>query len=101
MSVFNIFRRIDRRFWFICHNCLLRTNHDTVKSVFYSENPKVMLMGRPTMLCPRCNDANTRSFQELKEEGAESTVWGLERLVKKHPRSQFAVRPSRETSKVN
>ena len=101
MSVFNIFRRIDRRFWFICHNCLLRTNHDTLQSVFYSENQKVMLMGRPTMLCPRCNDANTRSFQELKEEGAESTLWGLARLIKKHPRSQFEVRPSRETSKVN
>jgi hypothetical protein len=101
MSVLNMFRRIDRRYWFICHNCLLRTNHDEMQSVFYSKSSQAMPMGRPTMLCPRCNDANTRSFQELKDEGAESALWGLERLVRKYPRSRFEVRPARETAKVN
>lgn len=101
MSVLSIFRRIDRRFWFVCHNCLQRTNHDAMQSVFYSKNSQVMLMGRATMLCPRCNDANTRSFQELKDEGAESALWGLEQLVKKYPRRRFEVRPVRQTTKVN
>ena len=100
MSVLNIFRRIDRRFWFVCHNCLMRTNHDTLQSVFYSENPQVNLMGRSTMLCPRCNDANTRSFQELKDEGSQSALWGLERLVKKYPRNRFKVRRAGETTKA-
>jgi hypothetical protein len=101
MSVLSIFRRIDRRFWFVCHNCLLRTNHDARQSVFYSENPPVALMGRPTMLCPRCHDANTRSFQELKDEGAEPALWGLEHLVRKYPRSQFEVPPAKPTTSVN
>jgi hypothetical protein len=98
MSVFNVFKRIDRRFWFICHNCLQHTNHDTLRSIFYSESSKATLMGRPTMLCPRCNDANTRSFQELREEGSEAALWGLERLVKKYPRSQFEVHPVKATN---
>lgn len=94
MSILNIFKSIDRTRWFVCHNCLMQTNHDTLNSIFYSASPKVNVVGRPTMICPRCNDANTRSFQELKDEGSESTLWGLERIVRKHPRSRFVVKTS-------
>jgi hypothetical protein len=46
--------------------------------------------------CPRCESTNTRSFLQIKREGAESTIWGLERLVKKHPRSHFEVKGGHE-----
>lgn len=101
MSILSVFKKIDRNLWFICHNCLLHNNHDALNSIFYSKSPKVNVLGRPTMICPRCNDANTRSFQELKDEGAESTLWGLERIVKKNPRSQFIVKPTGQTTPVN
>jgi len=39
--------------------------------------------------CPRCSSANTRSFQQFKEEGSDQALLGLERIVKQHPRSQF------------
>lgn len=94
MSILNIFKKIDRNLWFVCHNCLMHNNHDALNSIFYSDSPKVNVVGRPTMICPRCNDANTRSFQELKDEGSEATLWGLERLARKHPRSQFVVKPT-------
>lgn len=94
MSILNVFKRIDKTRWFVCHNCLMKTNHDMLSSIFYSESPMVNVVGRPTMICPRCNDANTRSFQELRDEGSESTLWGLERIVKRHPRSRFVVKPS-------
>jgi hypothetical protein len=93
MSVLSIFRKIDRQYWFICHNCLQLNDHDALRSVFYTESPPALQLGRATMRCPRCNDVNTRSFQEMKDEGSESALWGLERLVKKYPRSQFEVRP--------
>ena len=98
MSILNIFKRIDRNRWFVCHNCLMQTNHDTLNSIFYSANPKTNVVGRPTMVCPRCNDANTRSFQEIKEAGSESTLWGLERLARKHPRSRFVVKTAGRTT---
>ncbi|HEX5434440.1 MAG TPA: hypothetical protein VFY05_09405 [Candidatus Angelobacter sp.] len=100
MSILSIFRRIDRKRWFVCHNCMMQTEHDTLKSIFYSDSPKVNVVGRPTMICPRCNDANTRSFQELKDEGAESSLWGLERLARKYPRGQFIVKSSNQTTAV-
>lgn len=95
-----MFRRINRKYWYICHNCLLHNNHDALHSIFYSESPRKDVLGRPTMLCPRCNDANTRSFQELKEAGSESALWGLERIAKKHPRNVFVVKP-KQTTTVN
>lgn len=100
MSVLSIFKKIDRNRWFVCHNCMMQSDHDALKSIFYSESPKVNVLGRPTMICPRCNDGNTRSFQELKDAGAESSLWGLERLARKHPRSQFIVKPTTQTSNV-
>ncbi len=96
-----MFKRIDRNFWYVCHNCLMHNNHDALHSIFYSKGPKVNVLGRPTMLCPRCSDANTRSFQELKEAGSESALWGLERLAKKYPRSQFEVKPASQATPAN
>lgn len=94
MSILNFFKKIDRTRWFICHNCLMHNDHDTLNSIFYSESPMVNILGRPNMICPRCNDGNTRSFQEIKDEGSESTLWGLERIVRKHPKSRFIVKPA-------
>lgn len=96
-----MFRRINRKFWYVCHNCLMHNNHDALNSIFYSKQPRADVIGRPTMLCPRCGDANTRSFQDLKEAGSESALWGLERLAKKHPRSQFEVKPASQSTAVN
>lgn len=81
----------DRRFWHVCYTCMMQTEHDILRSVFYSEGPPVLILGRRRMQCPRCGETNTKSFQELKDEGSESALWGLERIVKKYPRSQFEV----------
>jgi hypothetical protein len=93
MGLMSLFRRVDRTRWFVCSTCMQQTGHDTVKSVFYSEAPPVLVIGRPFAKCPRCGGTNTRSFQEIKNEGSRSALWGLERIVKKHPRSQFEVKP--------
>ncbi len=77
-----------------------QTGHDELKSVFYSEGPRVSVLGRLWMKCPRCGGTNTRSFQEIKDSGSEAAVWGLERIAKKYPRKQFEV-PSAETKSVN
>ena len=96
MAIFNILKKIDRHRWFVCYNCMMQTSHDTMKSVFYSEAPPVDFMGRPMMPCPRCGSMNTRSFQDLKDKQEEAALWGLERIVKKHPRSQFEVNPTEQ-----
>ena len=100
MSILSLFRKIDRDRWFVCHNCMMHNDHDALNSIFYSDSPKVNVVGRPTMICPRCNDANTRSFQELKDEGSESSLFGLERLARKYPRSQFIVKSSNQAAAV-
>jgi hypothetical protein len=96
MAIASLFRRIDRKFWFICNQCLMFTSHDTLKSVFYYDGPPELYLGRPMIKCPRCDSTNTRSFLQIKNEGAESTIWGLERLVKKYPRRQFEIKGARE-----
>lgn len=93
MGLMSLFRRIDRKHWFVCGACMQQTAHDTLKSVFYSEDPPVLVIGRPFAKCPRCSSTVTRSFQEIKDDGSESALWGLERIVKKYPRSQFKVKP--------
>jgi len=82
----------DRKFWFVCYNCMMHTGHDTLKSVFYSEGPPAYILGRPWMECPRCKNTNTKSFQQLKDEGSDAALWGFEQIVRKYPRSQFEVR---------
>lgn len=82
----------DRKYWFLCYACLQHTNHETIRSVFYYQGPPVELIGRRMTPCPRCDSTNTVSFQQLRDEGSEAQLWGLERLVKQHPRSRFEVK---------
>ena len=89
MAFLRMFQKIDRQHWFICYKCLGDSGHDELKSVFHSRGPKVLVVGRPWQQCPRCGGTNTKSFAELKEEGRDSALWGLERIVKKHPRRLF------------
>jgi hypothetical protein len=98
MSFLNALRKIDRRHWFVCHDCLMQTNHEPLKSLFYSEEPGEDFMGRTLHRCPRCSSTNTRSFQQLKEEGSEQALFGLERIVREHPRRLFEVKPPQHIS---
>jgi hypothetical protein len=91
MSFLRMFQKIDRSRWYVCHTCLGNTSHCAEKSIFYMEAAPVNVMGRLVMPCPRCNDTNTRSFQQMKEEGSDAALWGLERIVKKNPRDMFEV----------
>lgn len=78
-----------------------QTGHDTPKAIFYSKDPPVFILGRAWTKCPRCGGTNTRSFQDLKNEGADSAVWGLEQIVKKYPRSQFEVKSANEVKNTS
>jgi hypothetical protein len=89
MGVLSHFKKIDRKHWFICHTCLMQTNHDTMKSLFFYDGPGENFLGRPMYPCPRCSSTNTRSFQQLKEEGSDQALFGLECVVRQHPRSKF------------
>jgi hypothetical protein len=91
-------RRLDRRYWHVCYNCMMQTGHDTANSIFYSEGPPVLILGRPWMQCPRCGNTNTKSFQTLKDEGAEAPLWGLEQTVRQYPRSRFMIKPVAQAS---
>lgn len=89
MAFLALFKRIDRDHWFICYTCMGTTNHDETRSIFHSLAPRVDVVGRLWQQCPRCGGTNTKSFAELKAEHQDSALWGLERVVKKHARSQF------------
>ena len=93
MGLLDVFRKSERKSWFVCYNCMMQTNHDEVKSIFYYTGPPTLVVGRPMTPCPRCQNTNTVSFQQLKDDGSEAQLWGLERTVRKHPRSTFEVRP--------
>jgi hypothetical protein len=97
MSVLAFFRRINRKHWFVCNHCMTLTGHDTVNSVFYYSGPPDIVLGRPLTKCPRCGNTNTRRFEDIKNEGAESAIWGLERIVKKYPRRRFEVKSGAES----
>lgn len=92
MGFFDRLRGIDRRYWHVCYTCMTETGHDTVRAIFYSEGPPLLILGRPLIQCPRCAGNNTKSFEALKEEHAESQLWGLERVVRQNPRSKFIVK---------
>lgn len=92
MSLLSLFRKIDRRYWHVCYTCMMQTGHDTAHSIFYSEGPPVLILDRPWMQCPRCGGTNTKSFEQLKDEGSEPALWGLERIAKQYPRSQFELK---------
>jgi hypothetical protein len=93
MGLLNTLKRIDRRHWFMCHKRLMQQNHDPMKALFHYEGPGEDFMGREMFRCLRCSSTNTRSFQQLKEEGSEQALLGLERIIRQHPRSQFEVEP--------
>ena len=91
MGFLDRLRGIDRRHWHLCYTCMMESGHDAVKAIFYSEGPPALVLGRPLMQCPRCAGNNTKSFRALKEERAEAQLWGLERVVRQHPKSTFVV----------
>ena len=93
MGILDALRKPDRTKWFVCHNCLMQTGHNEVKSIFYYAGPPTVEMGRTSYPCPRCRSTNTASFQQLKDEQSEAPLWGLEQIVRKHPRSTFEVKP--------
>lgn len=93
MGLLDIFGKSDRKHWFVCYNCMMLTNHDAAKSIFYFAGPPDLMMGRPMTPCPRCQNTNTVSFQKLKDDGSEAQLWGLEQTVKQHPRNTFEIKP--------
>jgi hypothetical protein len=98
MGLLDRILRKDRKHWFLCYACLQQTNHATARSVFYYAGPPVLVLGRKLTQCPRCTSTNTISFQQLKDEGSDAQLWGLERVVKQHPRSKFEVKREDPTS---
>lgn len=95
MRVLNALKRINREHWFICHACLMQTNHDPMRSLFFQTSPGENFMGRMMYPCPRCASTNTRSFRQLKEEGSDQALFGLEQIVRAHPRHVFEVEPAK------
>ena len=91
MGVLGQLKKINKKHWFICHTCLMQTNHDPIRSLFFHDGPAVDFMGRQMYPCPRCSSSNTRSFQQLKDEGSDQALFGLERIVREHPRHMFEV----------
>ncbi len=92
MGLLDRFLKNDRKFWFVCYACMQQSSHDPLQSIFYYQGPPVEVLGRPLTRCPRCSSTNTVSFQKLKDERSDAKLWGLEQIVKKHPRSQFEVK---------
>jgi hypothetical protein len=92
MSVLGYLKRINREHWFVCHACMMQTNHDPLRSLFYQTTPGEDFLGRMMYPCPRCSSTNTRSFQQLKAEGSEQALFGLERIVRQHSREMFEVK---------
>jgi len=95
MSVLGYLKRINRKHWFICHACLMQTNHDPMRSLFFQNTPGEDLLGRMMYPCPRCSSSNTRSFQQPKDEGSDEARFGLERIVREHPRKVFKLKPAK------
>jgi hypothetical protein len=92
MGILARFLKPDRKFWYVCYSCMQQTGHDTLRAVFYSQGPHVKVLGKAWMQCPRCRSTNTKSFQDLKDEGSGSALWGLENTVRKYPHRQFEVK---------
>ena len=100
MSVLNLLKRINRKHWFICHACLMQTNHDPVRSLFFQDTPGEDFMGRMMYPCPRCSSTNTRSFQQLKEEGSDQALFGLERIARRASTQHFRSKTSQRALRV-
>jgi hypothetical protein len=93
MGFLDLFRRLHRPHWFICYNCMNRNGHVAEEAIFFYDGPPEVERGRNWYRCPRCNDLNTRSFQQLADERSEAQLFGLEQIVKKNPRQRFPVKP--------
>ena len=98
MSVLNFFKTINRRHWFVCHACMMNSNHDPLKSIFFQNSPGKDFMGRMMYPCPRCASTNTRSFKMLQDDGSTQQLFGLERIVRQHPRHIFEVDPTKSAA---
>jgi len=99
MGVLSHLKRVNRKNWFICHACLMQTNHDPLRSLFFQDTPGEDFLGRIMYPCPRCASTNTRSFQQLMDEGSEQVLFGLERIVRQHPRQNFEVKAVKSPSR--
>ncbi len=96
MGLLSFFRRVDRKAWHFCYECIKTIAHegtpDSTGAIFYYDGAPEDVDGRLCVRCPRCGDINTISFQYLKDTGQESQLWGLVRIVKKNPRDSFPVK---------
>jgi hypothetical protein len=79
----------------VCHACMTQSNHDPMQSIFYQDTPGEDFMGRMMYPCPRCTSTNTRSFHSLQKDGSTQQLFGLERIVRQHPRSAFVVKAAK------
>ena len=84
--------RIKRPFWHICYECLREKRNQAEEAIFYYDGRPEEVGGRPSVRCPRCTSVNTRSFQFLQDNREDAALFGLERIVKKNPRSRFPVK---------
>ncbi len=95
MGLFSIFRRVKRSAFFLCYECMRQmsaeSEPDASKAIFYSDGPPEVRDGRSHYRCPRCQALNTISFKQLKESDQAAQLFGLEQIVKQHPRSLFVV----------
>jgi len=91
----DLLRGFNRRHWHICYECLRNNGNVAEDAIFFYDGPREPgIEGHAVARCPRCDTFNTRSFQFLKDTGEDSALFGLERIVKTHPRSRFAVKPA-------
>lgn len=97
MGFLDLFRRIDRRSWHLCYECVKTNSNAAEEAIFYYDGPREPdAEGHAIARCPRCRSSNTRSFQFLKDKREDSTLYGLERIVKANPRSRFPAKPRPE-----
>lgn len=93
MGILSWFRRVDRRHWHICYECLRQNGNVAEEAIFYYDGPREEnVEGHATAACPRCQSMNTRSFQFLKETEEEPALFGFERIVRSNPRERFRVK---------
>lgn len=93
MGLFDRLRSLNREHWFVCYNCITNNGQVAEEAIFFYDGPPEMIQGRGWVRCPRCQDLNTRSFQQLKEDESDAQLFGLERIVKANPRQRFPVKP--------
>ncbi len=93
MGILNWLRRVKRRHWHICYECLRNQGNVAEEAIFYYDGPpEEQVEGHATTACPRCQSLNTRSFQFLKDEEEDAALFGLERIVRSNPRERFPVK---------